>query len=70
MGKFCQCLTESSALNTIMVGYYSLTFLFIKVLLAKHNLGELYSPFHRFKKGICLFLAKECAQGLVKHLPR
>ena len=28
MGKFCQCLTELSACDTIMAGYYSLTFLF------------------------------------------
>ena len=28
MGEFGQCLTELSAHNTIMVGYYSLTFLF------------------------------------------
>ena len=28
MGKFCQCLTELSVHNTIMAGYYSLTFLF------------------------------------------
>ena len=29
MGKCLQCLTELSACNMIMVGYYSLTFLFI-----------------------------------------
>ena len=28
MGKFYQCLTELSACNTIIVGYYSLMFLF------------------------------------------
>ena len=28
MGKFHQCLTELSAYDTIMAGYYSLTFLF------------------------------------------
>ena len=28
MGKFSQCWTELSAGDTIMVGYYSLTFLF------------------------------------------
>ena len=28
MGKFCQILTELFAQDTIMVGYYSLTFLF------------------------------------------
>ena len=28
MGKFRQCLTELSAHDTIMAGYYSLTFLF------------------------------------------
>ena len=27
MGKFRQCLTELSACDTMMVGYYSLTFL-------------------------------------------
>ena len=27
MGKFCQCLTELPAHDTIMAGYYSLTFL-------------------------------------------
>ena len=30
MGKFCQCLTELSASDTIMAGYYSL-FLFISL---------------------------------------
>ena len=29
MSKFCQCLTELSAHDTIMAGFYSLTFLFI-----------------------------------------
>ena len=29
MGKVCHCLTELSAHDTIMAGYYSLTFLFI-----------------------------------------
>ena len=29
MDKFHQCLTQLSAHDTIMVGYYSLTFLFI-----------------------------------------
>ena len=29
MGKFHQCLTELSACDTIMAGYYSLTFLFL-----------------------------------------
>ena len=28
LGKFCQCLTELSARNTIMAEYYNLTFLF------------------------------------------
>ena len=28
MGEVCQCLTELSARNMIMAGYYSLTFLF------------------------------------------
>ena len=28
MGKFRQCLTELSTRDTIMAGYYSLTFLF------------------------------------------
>ena len=28
----------------------------------------LFSPFCGFKKGSCLFLLKECAQVLVKHL--
>ena len=33
MGKFRQCLTELSAHDTIMAGYYSLTFLFIYIFI-------------------------------------
>ena len=32
MGKFRQCLTELSASDSIMAGYYSLTFLFFQVI--------------------------------------
>ena len=31
MGKFRQCLTEISACDTIMEGYYSITFFFLSV---------------------------------------
>ena len=43
MGKFRQIFTELSAHDTIMAGYYSLTFLFLfllleAVLMSTHNL--------------------------------
>ena len=37
LGKFHQCLTELSAGDTIMTGYYSLTFLFIIVTHCRLN---------------------------------
>ena len=45
MGKFHQCLTELSARDMIMVGYYSLRFLFVlstntrALLMKTHNIG-------------------------------
>ena len=57
MGKFRQCLTELSACNTIMAGYYSLSFYFLcfytknstscKYSLELAYLGIFISPEHK-----------------------
>ena len=37
MGRFRQCLTELYARDTIMSGYYSLTFLFFVLFIVYHK---------------------------------
>ena len=44
MGKFRQCLTELSARDMIMAGYYSLTFLFISGSLFNGNYRKHNKP--------------------------
>ena len=61
MGKFRQCLTELSASDTIMTGYFSLTFLLLSVV------KQLVSNWRTFELVVIEIYSGEDFESLVKN---